>query len=655
MKTQLQRAQTAPEAALQDNSSPAHPEAQHLSDASPQARQTPPSGPLEGLPKRESISKRLMRMGSSLGASFKGASVDKASIKPQRHPGESSAGAAAREARLQQSLDRNNACVQKLKAEFHAGLKNFPFEDASPEQMALEAEYIRWAEARIQERVDVYGADSAYHIAGDMKALGNDASLPLAYDCLKGLIIGTMRGPFGNMVALPYQNTHLPSAEPVSTAALAGAIGGLGSFTCDTMLLPAMDRRARVANMPVLKKVDPKILIPDPAPVLLQITANGTKRFVTPGDPGVPSKQELTAKVFDKRSELAWRQDALTDASPDTMMLRPAITGLFSGARRSFANHVPYPLPVEVLLSALTGAVSGAFHKGMLHAGKVGPITGQGRVSDLLGGHQRLNLFAMTLPDQTRPPATWSDAVHIPLYILQTSREGIALAKQVFTTGNAFRTALRDLLGRHMAGSLMSNLAALGTTKLIVSPLRHGQDKALPGEPNNSPVSVLQQALQSFFSDVVWNSFKAKVSANTNQSNRLDFQEAIAFHVQDTAILRSLRELRQPVETMIEMLSPLGGEEMRAMEEGEITQVPFGTGARALRKALEQLRDEMRTRSVSIESVQYALEQLATRSRDASEALPDSRLLVALTKQLTDLWQNLVKNEELSEWQEGVI
>ncbi|WP_241235183.1 hypothetical protein [Xanthomonas vasicola] len=206
-----------------------------------------------------------------------------------------------------------------------------------------------------------------------------------------------------------------------------------------------------------------------------------------------------------------------------------------------------------------------------------------------------------------------------------------------------------------MAGSLMSNLAALGTTKLIVSPLRHGQDKALPGEPNNSPVSVLQQALQSFFSDVVWNSFKAKVSANTNQSNRLDFQEAIAFNVQDTAILRSLRELRQPVETMIEMLSPLDGEEMRSMEEGEITQVPFGTGARALRKALEQLRDEMRTRSVSIESVQYALEQLATRSGDASEALPDSRLLVALTKQLSDLWQNLVKNEELSEWQEGVI
>ncbi|WP_230595318.1 hypothetical protein [Xanthomonas vasicola] len=225
----------------------------------------------------------------------------------------------------------------------------------------------------------------------------------------------------------------------------------------------------------------------------------------------------------------------------------------------------------------------------------------------------------------------------------------------MFTTGNAFRTALRDLLGRHMAGSLMSNLAALGTTKLIVSPLRHGQDKALPGEPNNSPVSVLQQALQSFFSDVVWNSFKAKVSANTNQSNRLDFQEAIAFNVQDTAILRSLRELRQPVETMIEMLSPLDGEEMRSMEEGEITQVPFGTGARALRKALEQLRDEMRTRSVSIESVQYALEQLATRSGDASEALPDSRLLVALTKQLSDLWQNLVKNEELSEWQEGVI
>lgn len=500
----------------------------------------------------------------------------------------------------------------------------------------------------------MYGTESGYHVVGDMRAVGNDAALPLAYDCIKGLIIGSMRGPFGNMVALPYQNTLSPSSEPVSMAALAGAIGGLGSFACDTMVLPALDRRARVANMPILKKVDPKILLPDPPPVLLQISPDGRKRFLHPGDPGVPSRQELAAKVFDERSELAWRQDALTDNSPDTLMLRPAISGAFSGARRSLANHITYPVPVEIILSTLTGALSGAFHKGVLHAGKVSARTGQVRVHDLLGGHQRLNLFAMALPDQTRPPATWSDAVHVPRYLSQSSKEGMALARQVFSTGNAFRTALRDMMGRHMAGSIMANLAALGATRLIVSPLRHGQAGPLPGERDNSPVSVFQQAVNSFFSDVVWVSFKAKVGPNTSQSHRLDHEEAIAFNAQDSAVLRSLWELRQPVDTMIEMLSPVTEADVRSMEEGEITQVPFNDSIRALRSALEQLRDEMRTRSVSMETVKYALERLTQPSSDTSESLPDSRLFVSLTQQLAELWKTLVANEELNEWHEGV-
>ncbi|MBV6810517.1 hypothetical protein KWH19_12120 [Xanthomonas campestris pv. pennamericanum] len=600
-----------------------------------------------------------MRLGSSLGSSLKRSSMGKSfsaeSVKQQRHPGESSAGASAREARLNESLKAHEACVARLKAELHDGLNNLAFEDASPEQLSLQEQYIRWAEARIQERVDAYGANCAYRVAGDMKPVGNDAALPLAYDCFKGMIIGTMRGPFGNMVALPYQNTLLPSSEPVSMAAIAGAIGGMGSFTCDTMVLPSLDRRARVANMPILKKIDPKILVPDPAPVLLQITAEGCKRFVLPGDPGVPSKQELSAKVFDERSELAWRQDALTDASPDTMMLRPAITGLFSGARRSFANHIGYPTSVEIVLGALTGAVSGAFHKGVLHAGKVSAYAGQGKVNDLLGGHQRLNLFALSLPDQTRPPATWSDAVHIPRYLVQSSREGMALARQVFSTCNAFKTAVRDLMGRHMAGSMMANFAALGATKLIVSPLRHGQDKALPGEPDNSPISVLQQAVQSFFSDVVWTSFKAKAAANTNQSKRLDLEEAVAFNGRDTAILRLLRELKQPLDTMIEMLSPVADAQVRSMEEGEITEVTLGDRFSGLRKALELLRDEMRTRSVSLETVESVVEQLYLPSGGSSQGLPNSQLLVTLTRQLTELWKNLVKNEELTEWQEGVI
>jgi|GEM_PF-5655466 len=656
----LQRLYTAPEASRSEQFSPVHSdEPDQIAAPPPQlepAVAPPPA--LEGLRKRESVGKRLMRLGTSLGSSLGKASVDKGSPskhkKSQRRLGESIATATAREARLRAALDRQAGCVEKLKAELYAGLDSFPFAEPSAEQDAMESDYIQWAEARIQERVDMFGTEAGYHVVGDMRAVGHDAALPLAYDFVKGLIIGAMRGPFGNMVALPYQNTLSPSSEPMSMAALAGTIGGLGSFACDTMVLPALDRRARVANMPILRKVDPKVLVPDPPPVLLQITPDGRKRFLHPGDPGVPSRQELAAKVFDDRSELIWRQDALTDNSPDTLMLRPTVSGAFSGARRSLANHAVYPMPVEILLGFLTGSLSGAFHKGILHAGKVSPRTGQVRVHDLLGGHQRLNLFAMALPDQTRPPATWSDAVHIPRYLSQSAKEGMALARQVFSTGNAFRTALRDMMGRHMAGSIMSNLAALGATRLIVSPLRHGQSAPLPGEPDNSPIAVLQQAMNSFFSDVVWVSFKAKVGPNTSQSKRLDHEEAIAFNTQDSAILRSLWELKQPVDSMIEMLSPIMASDVRSMEEGEITQVPFSSSIHALRTALEELREEMRTRTVAMETVKHVLECLTQPSTDEGGALPDSRLFVSLTQQLAELWKTLVKNEELIEWHEGV-
>ncbi|MDO7940324.1 hypothetical protein Q6A38_06125 [Xanthomonas euvesicatoria pv. eucalypti] len=129
----------------------------------------------------------------------------------------------------------------------------------------------------------------------------------------------------------------------MSTATLAGVISGMGSHACDTLLIPSMDRRARVANLPRFQAIDPKILVPDPPPVLLEVTPEGNKRFVRPGENGTPTRAELTAQAYDRRAGIAQRQSMLDDTALDTMLLRPTISGGFNAARRTFRRPLhPY-------------------------------------------------------------------------------------------------------------------------------------------------------------------------------------------------------------------------------------------------------------------------------------------------------------------------
>ncbi|MBV6840898.1 hypothetical protein [Xanthomonas euvesicatoria] len=288
-------------------------------------------------------------------------------------------------------------------------------------------------------------------------------------------------------------------------------------------MIPSMDRRARVANLPRFQAIDPKILVPDPPPVLLEVTPEGNKRFVRPGENGTPTRAELTAQAYDRRAGIAQRQSVLDDTALDTMLLRPTISGGFNAARRTSGDPSTRTAVAEVGLAGLAVGGAGALHKALLDTGKAMGRTGQMTVPDLLGGNQRLNLFALALPDKTRPPATWSDAVHFPSYLLQTGQEAMALARQAFSTANAATTALRDVLGRHMVGNVLANMASLGATRLIASPLRGGYGGgSLPGEADNSPAWVLQQGAQMFFNDVVWNALKAKNGTNTTQATRLD-------------------------------------------------------------------------------------------------------------------------------------
>lgn len=274
--------------------------------------------------------------------------------------------------------------------------------------------------------------------------------------------------------------------------------------------------------------IDPKILVPDPPPVLLEITAEG-KRFTRPGEGNAPTLAQLKAQTYDIRQGITQWQSTLDDKSLDTLLLKPTINAGFNAARRTSDDPGTRTPAGQLGLSALANGGAGVVQKAMLETGKAMARTGQVSVPDLLGGQQRLNLFSLAVPDKTRRPAQWSDAVYFPPnYLLETGKEGLALARQALSTTNAITTALRDVLGRHMLSNVLANFASLGAGRLIAAPLRGGNENgSVAGEAANSTATVVQQAVQTLFNDTVWNALKAKNGANTTQATRLDQERAV--------------------------------------------------------------------------------------------------------------------------------
>ncbi len=280
--------------------------------------------------------------------------------------------------------ERSTAAAAEVKAQLRARLDALPFAAPSEEQTALQASYLEWADARVQERITAFGPDAGYQAVGDMKTAGTKAALPIAYECLRAFIIGAMRNPVGLATGAAYASRRPADAEELSTAMVAGVAAGSASYTSDTLLIPAMDRRARVANLPRFQAIDHKILVPDPPPVILEITAEG-KRFTRPGENNAPTLADLKAQTYDRRLGITQCQSTLDDKSPDTLLLKPVINAGFNVARRTGGEPGLLTPVGQWGLSALAIGGAGVVQKALLETGKAVARTGQMRVPDLLG------------------------------------------------------------------------------------------------------------------------------------------------------------------------------------------------------------------------------------------------------------------------------
>lgn len=550
--------------------------------------------------------------------------------------------------------ERSTAAAAEVKAQLRARLDALPFAAPSKEQTNLQAAYLEWADARVQERITAFGPDAGYQAVGDMKTAGTKAALPIAYQCLRSFIIGGMRSPIGLATGAAYAARRPADAEELSTVMLSGVAAGAASYTSDTLLIPAMDRRTRVANMPKFQAVDPKILEPDPPPVILEVTAEG-KRFTRPGNDDAPTLAELKAQTYDRRLVITQRQSNLDDKSLNTLLLKPVINAIFNAARRTGGNPDLLMPAGQLGLSALAIGGAGVVQKALLETGKAVPRTGQISVPDLVGGEQRLNLFALALPDKERRPAQWSDAVHFPpRYLLDTGKEALALARQGFNSANAIATTALDLLTRHMLSNVISSFASMGAARIITAPLRGGSHTRVAGEAANSTAVVAQQAVQTLFNDMLWNALKAKNGTNTSQAARLDNERAALAAEHQRTIEQTIEALAEPVGQAIARLSDQArANAERAMEEGMRVAPGAGLRGQTLRTALQALHKDIGAQSVSIATIDAVRTALREEGGQTSRAVPHDAATQALDGQLQTLKRALHDSEELRQWQRG--
>jgi hypothetical protein len=408
-----------------------------------------------------------------------------------------------------------------------------PMRDA---QVQLEHEYIPWAAGVADKRKSAFGG-AHYSIGGNHQKNFGEAVLPAVFDFGRQFISSSSRSPIRNALATKFAPRYTEVAgqrvnigeftNSWDAALLGGAVGGVTAHAVDSTLLTAMDREARRANMPQLKPVDLKALVPDPGAVQLSIV-DGKKVYWRPTDDvhadletgagaaaGRPSKTQLEEEVKVRRQALASVQDAL-EAKNWGLFAQPLVTGAFNMARRVLMPAASLLQPTPVLLASIAASgTAGAVTK--LGLGLLKP-TAQAHVNDLVGGQQQVNLFATKLPDASQAPARFADIGRLPGRAKSALRETAALGAH-FVAGpwrdsgsavpsrDASLARIGDVM-RAVTANTLASVFSTATGPLVASVAREGLTAPLPGEAKDSPAYLLQQVATSATNDYVWQASK---------------------------------------------------------------------------------------------------------------------------------------------------
>jgi hypothetical protein len=409
-----------------------------------------------------------------------------------------------------------------------------PLRDA---QVALEQQYVDWAAKVADKRQAIFGERNYSLGTNHAKSFGQ-AVLPAVYDFARQFISSSSRSPVRNALATELAPNYTQvNGQRVNvgefsngwdSAIVGGAAGGVTAHVVDGTLLTAMDREAKKANMPQLKPVDLKALVPDPGDVQLSIDGNGRKVYWRPSDtPGAdiengggaaegrPTRAQLQEEVDVRRKALASAQDIL-EAKNWGLFAQPAVTAAFNVLRRMAmpAASLLQPGPVFVGSVIASGTAGGLTKLGL---GLLKP-TAQADVDNLVGGQQHVNLFATKVPDASQEPARFSDIGKLPGRAASTLKESATLGARYLAgpwqdsgswvpSRDASLARIGDVM-RSVAANTLASVFSTATGPLVASVMRHGLTVPGAGEPSDSPAYLLQQAATSATNDYVWQAAK---------------------------------------------------------------------------------------------------------------------------------------------------
>ena len=542
-------------------------------------------------------------------------------------------------------------------------LADMEFSSPSPAQQALEREYIAWAAGVLQARERTFGG-GRYSVDQDRKVSIGEALLPAAYDGVRQFLSSSARSPVASSVATAiaerFNGTDSTGrrvnqgelSNNYDPALIGGMLGGTTALAVDSTLLSAMDRRARLANLPQLAPVDVKALVPDPAPVQLSVVQGTSpdgqpcllKEYWKPlaanddlaGKPDRPTMATLQQEAEQHRQQLATLQSML-QAQSWGLLAQPLVTGAANVLRR-------YLMPAKALLKA--GPVMGS---SVLASGTAGGITKFGlgllkapahaNVDNLVGGKQRVNIFQTRLPQPDVRAATWSDIGSLPRHAADVLRETGSLAKHYLAgpwrssngpvpSGAAVLARVGDVAHAVVANTFAA-VFSTGTGPLMAQIMRRGAAAALPGESQQSGAYLLQQFAQSATNDFVWQASRAAF-----KSSAFDLAKSLD-RWRDNQQVELLQTARRAQGELPELAR-------------ELANNPASHGDRALQSALEALQELQRDDEVQTRTLRGALSEL---KRHAQEPGSNASVDVGpLTQRIETALQSMEQREAIIRW-----
>jgi len=542
--------------------------------------------------------------------------------------------------------------------DFHA-----PAGEARAAEVAMEALYVDWAAKVLEAREKAFGSGS-YALGQDRSIALGEAALPAMYDGARQFISSISRSPVRNAVATwlgPHRAGTDASGQRLNAGelnnnydpALAGGVAGAATaHAVDTALLSAMDRRARLANFPEFKAVDLKALVPDPAPVQLRMV-QGRKEYwrprqdepgaldaAAPAGQGTPSMAALKDKAEGRRKLLSDVQDML-EAKQWGMLAQPVLAGAFNVLRRASIPKEALLLPLPVLGHSMwASGLGGASAKLTLGLAK---SAAWADVDNLVGGRQRVNLFATKVANPDVRPAALSDIRGLPGHAWEVTKEAASLAAH-FTAGPwresgtlvPSREAVQARVGdvaRTVVSNVLASVLSTATGPLVAQILRNGASAPLTGESARSGAYLLQQAAQSATNDFVWQASKEALRGGAyNLGASLDrwrdnkqAQWLNTAHVAQNELPGLATRLQRVADTL-----PVGG-------------------ASQAHAALAEMRSLGRDQNVRVDVAQRALTAL----KDLPAlAAADPQLHAGLVQRAETVIRSMAQRNELKRWRD---